>query len=370
VKVASALRVASSTAAILPSVQWLRGIAAVMVVIHHLNFHAEWLREQVGVAPSWFAHIPWSFGIHIFFVISGFIMILTTKSFGEPGAWKAFLVRRIIRIVPLYWLLTTVMVVGVLMAPHSLELPADRWHYIVSSYLFIPVLRAADDLRPILGQGWTLDYEMFFYAAFAFAIPWPRRIGIAILTIGFLAFAILGRNLDISTPKLFTWTDGLILEFILGIYLGLIYQSGFRVGRLAAIVLVLSGVALGTPEFNWPAVFSAGLPAMLIVGGLVLCPPLKDSRATLALTILGDASYSIYLSHTIVLRPFRDVWARLVDGGWSPVLFFISGVAVAIVVGCAIHYAVERPMLRVLSRRLRASSGTQGSSAPLVIAKA
>jgi peptidoglycan/LPS O-acetylase OafA/YrhL len=355
---------------ILPSVQWLRGIAAMMVVIHHLNFHTEFLREKVGLAPSWFAQIPWSFGIHIFFVISGFIMILTTKTFGVPGAWKAFLVRRVIRILPLYWLLTTVMIIGVLMAPHSLELPADRWHYIASSYLFIPVLRAADDLRPILGQGWTLDYEMFFYAAFAFAILWPRRIGVAILTIGFLTCAILGRNLDISTPKLFTWTDGLILEFILGIYLGLIYQSGFRVGRIAAIVLVLAGVALGYPEFNWPAVFAAGLPAMLIVGGLVLCPPLKDSGATLWLTILGDASYSIYLSHTIVLRPFRDVWARLVDGAWSPAPFFISGVLVAIMVGCAIHYAVERPMLRVLTRLLRASPGVQPSREPLVAAKA
>ncbi|WP_197086723.1 acyltransferase [Bradyrhizobium sp. LTSPM299] len=369
-KGASAVRIAGSTTEILPSVQWLRGIAAVTVVTHHLNFHTEFLREKAGLAPSWFAHIPWSFGIHIFFVISGFIMIVTTKSFGEAGAWKAFLVRRVIRIVPLYWVLTTVMVAGVLMAPHSLELPADKWHYIVSSYLFIPVLRAADDLRPILGQGWTLDYEMFFYAAFAFAILWPRRIGIAILTTGFLTLAILGRNLDISTPKLFTWTDGLILEFILGMYLGLIYQSGFRVGRIAAIALVLSGMALGYPEFNWPAVFSAGLPAMLIVGGLVLCPPLKESGATLWLTILGDASYSIYLSHTLVLRPFRDVWARLVDGAWSPVLFFIAGVLVSIAVGCAIHYAIERPMLRFFSRRLRRPAGAQRPTAPLVAAKA
>ncbi|MBR0692710.1 acyltransferase [Bradyrhizobium lablabi] len=340
---------------ILPSVQWLRGIAAMMVVILHLNFHTEWLREKVGAASSWFAHVPWSFGIHIFFVISGFIMILTTRSFGEPGAWTSFLARRLVRIVPLYWLLTTVMVAGVLMSPHSLELPADKWRYIVSSYLFIPVLRTADDLRPILGQGWTLDYEMFFYAAFAFAILWPRRTGMAILTIGFLTLAILGRNLDISTPMLFTWTDGIILEFILGIQLGMIYQSGWRLSRPTAVVFVLAGVALGYPEFNWPAVFSAGLPAMLIVGGLVLCPRLEDSAATGWLTVLGNASYSIYLSHTLVLRPFRDVWARLIDGAWSPFMFFVAGVLVSVAVGCAIHYLVERPMLRYLSHRLRAS---------------
>ena len=62
-KGASAVRIAGSTTEILPSVQWLRGIAAMMVVIHHLNFHTEFLREKIGVAPSWFAHIPWSFEI-------------------------------------------------------------------------------------------------------------------------------------------------------------------------------------------------------------------------------------------------------------------------------------------------------------------
>ena len=75
----------------LPSIQWLRAIAAMMVVIHHINFHTDWLREQAGGAPSLFSSVPWSFGIHIFFVISGFIMILTTRNFGEPGAWRRFL---------------------------------------------------------------------------------------------------------------------------------------------------------------------------------------------------------------------------------------------------------------------------------------
>ena len=352
-KPGSADGIAGSTN-ILPSLQWLRAIAAMMVVVHHINFHTDWLREQAGTAPSAFSHIPWSFGIHLFFVISGFIMILSTKNFGEPGAWKSFLVRRAIRIVPLYWLLTTVMVVGVLMAPHSLEIAGDRLHYIISSYLFIPVLRSPGDLRPILGQGWTLDYEMFFYAAFALAILWPRRIGVGILTASFLLLAFLGRDLDTSTPKLFTWTDGIILEFVLGIYLGLLFQTGWRVGGWTAAALVLAGAALGLPEFNWPATLSAGIPAMMIVGGFVLGPPLKESFATVWLTGLGNASYSIYLSHTLVLRPFRDLWVRLVDPAWSPWLFFVAGLIVSALVGCLLHRLVEQPMLRYLNGRLRA----------------
>jgi exopolysaccharide production protein ExoZ len=356
-----------STGSILPSVQWLRAIAAMMVVVHHINYHADWLREQAGGAPSAFSAIPWSFGIHIFFVISGFIMILTTRNFGEPGAWKAFMARRIIRIVPLYWILTTVMVVGVLIGPHSIEIAGNKLSYIASSYFFIPVLRSPGDLRPILGQGWTLNYEMYFYLAMALATLWPRRLGVTILTAAFVGLAWYGRDLDTSTPKLFTWTDGIILEFILGIFLGLLYEAGVRVHGAVAACMVVAGTALAMPEFPWPAVISAGIPAMMIVGGFVLCPPLKDSIATQWLTHLGNASYSIYLSHILALRPFRDVWVRVIDGPWSPLLFFFSGLIVSVVVGCLIHHLVEQPVTRYLNRRLRASPAR---AAPPVVAAA
>jgi exopolysaccharide production protein ExoZ len=166
---------------------------------------------------------------------------------------------------------------------------------------------------------------------------------------------VLGRDLDVSTPKLFTWTDGIILEFVLGLYLGLVYETGWRVRGWVAACMVVAGTALAMPEFAWPAVFSAGIPAMMIVGGFVLCPPLQDSMATAWLTGLGNASYSLYLSHTLALRPLRDVWMRVTDGAWPSFLFFVLGLIVSVLVGCAIHYAIEKPVTRVLNARLRAS---------------
>src|ERR1700712_4769723 len=148
----------------LPSIQWLRAVAAIMVAIDHATYFSDLINQQSGQALRTFLGFSnWSFGIHIFFVVSGFIMIHTTHNFGETAAWRHFLMRRVIRVVPLYWLLTTVIVVGVLVSPHSLEIATDKFQYILRSYLFIPALRSEGDLRPILGQGWTLNYEMFFY---------------------------------------------------------------------------------------------------------------------------------------------------------------------------------------------------------------
>jgi len=256
--------------------------------------------------------------------------------------------------VPLYWILTTVMVIGVSLAPHSIEI--SKFWYIVNSYFFIPVLRSPGDLRPILGQGWTLNYEMYFDCALALATLRTRRVGVGVLTAGFLALAWLGRDLDISTPKLFTWTDGIILEFVLGLYLGLLYETGWRIRGSVAACMVVAGTALALPDFQWTATLSAGIPAAMILGGFVLCPPLKDSMATSWLTVLGNASFSLYLSHTLALRPLRDVWMRLTEGAWPPSLFFLLGVIVSVAVGCAIHYAIERPVTRYLNGRLRASS--------------
>jgi exopolysaccharide production protein ExoZ len=117
--------------------------------------------------------------------------------------------------------------------------------------------------------------------------------------------------------------------------------------------MVVAGAAFAMPDFQWTATLSAGVPAAMIVGGFVLCPPLKDSIATGWLTGLGNASYSLYLSHTLALRPLRDLWMRLTDGAWPPFLFFVLGVIVSVFVGCAIHYVVERPVTRVLNARLR-----------------
>jgi peptidoglycan/LPS O-acetylase OafA/YrhL len=341
----------------LVSIQWLRAIAAIMVTVHHATYFSDLLSGQT--ARELWGFSSWFFGVHIFFVVSGFIMIHTTHNFGEPGAWRQFLARRLIRVVPLYWVLTTLMVVGVVLSPHSLEIAADKVQYILGSYFFLPVLRTEGDLRPILGQGWTLDYEMFFYVAFALAVLVPRRWGILALTLIFAGLVWLGRNLSNDTPVLFTWTDGLILEFLFGVFVGLAYERNWRLPGWAATISILSGAGLVIANLQGPTFLVAGVPATLIVGGFVLGPALQDSLATSWLTRVGDASYSLYLTHVFVLNLAYKIWTMIVGEKLPASAFLGASILVSILIGLMVYQLVERPMTNFLQRRLLGSRRTK-----------
>src|SRR5690606_35064881 len=105
---------------------------------------------------------PGDFGVDLFFVISGFIMVHVSRNqFARPGAPLDFVRRRLVRIVPLYWTMTTLMVAVVLLLPQSVDTATADPRQWIASYLFIPFERASDGMmRPVLGLGWSLNYEM------------------------------------------------------------------------------------------------------------------------------------------------------------------------------------------------------------------
>jgi len=179
----------------LDSIQVLRAVAAIGVVFTHAitrlstsfpgaSEHALFtgLGGQLTVGDA---------GVDLFFVISGFIMLHVHRNdFGRPGAPLRFMLRRILRIVPIYWLLTTLALVFLIFAPQlftthyrGIYLP-----WIVGSYLFLPIAPPDWNATPVVGVGWTLNYEMFFYAVFAGALLLPRRLGLQLI---FVCFGIL-----------------------------------------------------------------------------------------------------------------------------------------------------------------------------------
>lgn len=146
------------------SIQSLRALAALAVVVVHAadgaaaNSGNRHFGEVASIGAA---------GVDVFFVISGFIMYVTACS--RPITPQRFLLDRFSRIVPLYWvatfLLMAVLVVG--------KAPIPDIRYLLASLALVPV-----DPLPYLGVGWTLVYEMFFYALLAAALIWrPRHLG-------------------------------------------------------------------------------------------------------------------------------------------------------------------------------------------------
>ena len=349
----------------LVSVQLLRAVAALLVVVAHSSYDADTIAARLQRPPlHLFGVFDWTFGIHIFFVVSGFIMIHTTPGFGTPKAWRSFMVRRLVRVAPLYWLMTTLLLIGAWFLPRLLNTPVDSLAVIVGSYLFIPVLRANGEVRPVVGQGWTLNYEMFFYAAFALATLLPRRLGVLSLSAGFTILVALGRSFQPASAQLSTWTDPLLFEFLFGVVIGLAYGRGWRVPASLALVLIATGVLLAVvldPARSAfpgvPQLLRSGATAALIVAGAVLGPAVSAAWPIGVLAAIGDASYSLYLTHPFTIRPLRDLWTFRVGAALPLTGYFVVATLAAVVVSLGVFRWVERPITAGLQRRLRQRAG-------------
>ena len=153
------------------AIQVLRALAATAVVCAHFQMDLGRLLNARDALPDLtLGHA----GVDLFFVISGFVMVYASEPmFGRAGGSWQFMTRRLIRIVPVYWLASTLYLVM------ALAIPVFEKSYstasVVASYLFIPWPRLDGIMQPLVGQGWTLNYEMFFYAIFAMAVSAPRR---------------------------------------------------------------------------------------------------------------------------------------------------------------------------------------------------
>jgi len=169
------------------SVQILRAVAAAFVVVAHAQ---NWLSKSAGVPGALpdFAFLGGA-AVELFFVVSGFVMVYSSeRMFGRPDGPRNFYLHRLLRVVPLYWMITAAYIAASLVFPGF-----DRNYsidYIAASFFFIPMQNATGALMPIVGQGWTLEYEMMFYTVFAPAVLVPRRAAVALVS-GALAMAII-----------------------------------------------------------------------------------------------------------------------------------------------------------------------------------
>ena len=343
----------------LASIQVLRACAASMVLLAH-----QWpaLRElgAPDAIPNW---VSGAFGVDLFFVISGFIMVYTSEPlFGRRDAPRIFIGRRLLRIVPLYWALTIVLVVGWLFRFGQLP-EHSSWREVLSSLLFFPTAQA-----PVLGQGWTLNYEMFFYCLFALAIVLRREIAVAVLTTVLFALTAL----PFTDPPMSVWGSSLVWEFAFGMWIGLAYRAGWRIAPTLAIVVAFASfaAALYVSPFDFAGVGRAvawGVPAFLIVGSFALCRvDLGKLRVLAAVVALGDASYALYLVHSLVPKIMRVGGVpKIIDPVQHGYSYAAISVSVSIIAAFGLNAMDRRLRHNVLAAKKKSVAPSMGAKTAL-----
>lgn len=350
------MKIAVNPTGNIEGLQVLRAIAALMVVLHHA-------RLSVPGSDAW----P-SFGeagVDIFFVISGFVMAYTTKldddlpMRGRLHAAGMFLRRRVIRVVPLYWL--------ALLWTSRRELAQGHVGTdLVKDFFFIPHPNSAFHtwLAPTLQQGWTLNYEAFFYLLFGVTLLFgSRRIALLLgalagCVIAGVVLAMAGWPADIDSAAGIArrfYGDNIILEFGYGVLLQrAMARASTRPGlpRWSFWLLAVLGfAALGLGHGLGVRGVLEGLPAALIVWA---CIQLCAGRRMPVFELLGAASYSIYLFHWAsfgAVKPLAAALGTMPNGPAKVTLLMAAHFAIAVIAGLAIHVAIEKPFTRWASRK-------------------
>jgi exopolysaccharide production protein ExoZ len=332
----------------LDSIQGLRGIAALAVVYHHAASRVGW-DGWLGAA-----------GVDIFFVISGFVMWVVTSR--RPTSPAVFLTNRIIRIVPVYWFYTAAFLLLALALPGSFPRFQLDWLHALASFFFVPSYSpsAPNEIWPVLAQGWTLNFEMFFYFVFALALFGHGKLRLLFVCVVLIGLAAARGAAPGSKNAIFlTYTDPILLEFVFGLLIAWTVERNFLARWWIGPLLLSAGLAAFATVLYvhavTPRVLVWGVPSAALVWGAVACERVGYWPKAALVRIVGDASYSIYLLHTFIV----SLLAKSATLAAAPYLFVASSLVASAIVGWGSFHFLERPLM-ALSSRLR----TQKKPAP------
>lgn len=345
--------------------QFLRGVAATAVVVEHLLERYARRDALPAVLPDFTTRLGQT-GVATFFAISGFIMVfIALRDPVRTPTGTAFLRDRYLRVAPLYYLMTALIVLfGV--ATQSLATTATRrvpnLLETICSLTFIPHRGANGVIQPIYMLGWTLHYEMFFYLVFALSLALLRRKAAYLSLLILASLLLLGMSRD-APPDVwglalatYVFTRPIMAYFAIGIVSALVRR------RLAERLPVVPAPVIATSALIALSIAAAtaervvAMPAIAVaVGCTVLLDPGLRGRAGVFNRFsraFGDASYSIYLTHSFLLGAFAFATARLATRGYVALgLLTALACACCFVVGWLTWRLVEVPITTRLRGR-------------------
>ncbi|WCT73862.1 acyltransferase [Sphingomonas naphthae] len=323
-------------------IQQLRMIGAILVIAAHAFADgAKYLHAGSRLSILSQTHL----GVNLSFVISGFIICYTAR--GRERDWRLFLRRRLVRVVPLYWLLTILLFAIVMIRPEltkgtNLLSPL----LLARSLSFTTFLSGAS---PLIYVGWTLEYEMLFYLLATLAMsrlerPW--HVIPIVMASGVVGIALLDATIGVGM----TGIRAITLDFTAGILLAYWFTEGRLPPRPATAVLVGFGVAFAVAVIAGEGLSMAVVP---IATALVALAATRDRRGPMRSTVGrllaagGGATYSIYLTQVFTVSAMGKLAARFAPG-LPLALFALLTVIVTVLAGLLVHRAIEKPLMRLL----------------------
>lgn len=307
------------------NIQVLRAFAAINVVLYHIIGTAESYSQGTAILDcirGWGAN-----GVDLFFVISGFVMLHTQKKNSKSP--KSFLLNRLLRIAPIYWLLTLFVVILYILVPSLFRQLDFSIEWLSSSLFFLSFVFGY--ANPVVYLGWTLELEMLFYVIFAATLYLDKvRSMIFVNAVVLLGVALIFEKM-------------IILEFFLGMIISLIYWK-YKILRTHGLFLLMIGSALLSASIfidfetlGYDRFFVWGVPAFFIVLGAVYSKQVKNP----AILFLGDASYSIYLMQMFTIPAFYKISSSYLTDLDGDVLALLC-LMLSIATGCFVYFFLEK----------------------------
>ncbi len=323
-------------------IQYCRAVAAIFVVLYHVGTTAEaYNRESIFSLLFNYG----KYGVDFFFVISGFIIFNAHfEDIGVKGKSIIYLKKRFFRIYPIYFIILTIKVLIFICL--SIQIPENQrsFAYFLNSYLLLPL----ENQYPFLSVAWTLSFEITFYTYFLLAMKMQKRT-FFLLTLGWMLLIIFYNIINLKYNFILNHLlNSYNIEFIIGVFASLIYREKkfLNIGLKVVVIIFLLFLFIEKTESD--------LLMRMVLGscfGIIVLLSAYVSRITKishsnvidkTLLSIGNASYSIYLVHTLVITAIYKTLINLINIDY---LGFVT-LIFSLIIGIALWKFIESPLLK------------------------
>jgi exopolysaccharide production protein ExoZ len=351
---------------ILYTLQSLRGIAALLVLLHHTTFLIKEAFNLQYIGGIFYQ--TGEYGVDFFFVLSGFIIFYSHyKDLGSKRL-ATYFNKRFTRVYPIYWIVTLPIIPMLYLFPNlGAQGTETQVSVILKSIFLFP-----NETPPILGVAWTLTHEVFFYLAFGliFILLKPKySIPVAITWLS-ITLASFSNLLSIENYFLLDFVFSKFnLEFILGMICAyLVIKNKIFYPKIMLLsgtfLFILSGINVKLMFFPIDRVISFGIPAFILVLGAASLDISSKIRIPKMLLFLGDASYSIYLTHYPVTLIIAKVFTILgLSNALHPFILMNLIALLTLASGCLFYIMIEKPLLNLIKTKNKTKSHTSNQAA-------